>query len=130
MSVETKNAKVGSGSKIPHLSYVGDAMIGADSNIGAGTIFANCDGVKKHQSTVGDAVRVGSKNVLIVPAVIEDGAYAAAGTVLRKDVPSGSLVFDVAPQRNFEGWVAEHRPGTSSAVLRSRRAARTLQNRA
>lgn len=113
--VETKNAKIGEGSKVPHLSYVGDASIGVDSNIGAGTIFANYDGVKKHQATVGNAVRVGSKNVLIAPVTIEDGAYTAAGTVVRKDVPSGSLALNVAPQRNLEGWVAENRPGTSSA---------------
>lgn len=113
--VETKNAKIGDGSKVPHLSYVGDAKIGVGSNIGAGTIFANYDGVKKHQATVGDAVRVGSKNVLIAPVTIEDGAYTAAGTVVRKDVPSGSLALNVAPQRNLEGWVAENRPGTSSA---------------
>ncbi len=113
--VETKNAKIGDGSKVPHLSYVGDATIGDGSNIGAGTIFANYDGVNKHHSTVGDAVRVGSKNVLIAPVTIEDGAYTAAGTVVRKDVPSGSLALNVAPQRNLEGWVAENRPGTSSA---------------
>ncbi len=113
--VETKNAKIGDGSKVPHLSYVGDATIGADSNIGAGTIFANYDGVKKHHAVVGDAVRVGSKNVLIAPVTIEDGAYTAAGTVVRKNVPSGSLALNVAPQRNIEGWVAENRPGTSSA---------------
>jgi bifunctional UDP-N-acetylglucosamine pyrophosphorylase/glucosamine-1-phosphate N-acetyltransferase len=113
--VETKNAKIGDGSKIPHLSYVGDASIGEGSNIGAGTIFANYDGVKKHQAVVGDAVRVGSKNVLIAPVTIEDGAYTAAGAVIRKNVPSGSLALNVAPQRNIEGWVAENRPGTSSA---------------
>lgn len=113
--VETKNAKIGDGSKVPHLSYVGDATIGEGSNIGAGTIFANYDGVRKHQATVGDAVRVGSKNVLIAPVTIEDGAYTAAGTIVRKNVPSGALALNVAPQRNLEGWVAENRPGTSSA---------------
>ncbi len=113
--VEAKNAKIGNGSKVPHLSYVGDATIGEGSNIGAGTIFANYDGVRKHQATVGDAVRVGSKNVLIAPVTIEDGAYTAAGTVVRKNVPSGALALNVAPQRNLEGWVAENRPGTSSA---------------
>lgn len=113
--VETKNAKIGDGSKVPHLSYVGDATIGDGTNIGAGTIFANYDGVKKHHSTVGNAVRIGSKNVLIAPVTIEDGVYTAAGTVVRKDVPSGSLALNVAPQRNLEGWVAENRPGTSSA---------------
>lgn len=113
--VETKNAKIGDESKVPHLSYVGDATIGRDSNIGAGTIFANYDGVKKHQSVVGDSVRIGSKNVLVAPVTIEDGVYTAAGTVIRKDVPSGSLAMNVAPQRIIEGWVAENRPDTSSA---------------
>lgn len=112
---ETKNAKIGEGSKVPHLSYVGDAVIGTDSNVGAGTIFANYDGVKKHQSVVGNGVRIGSKNVLIAPVTIEDGTYTAAGTVVRKDVPAGSLALNVSPQRNIAGWVAEHRPGTSSA---------------
>lgn len=118
--VETKNAKIGDGSKVPHLSYVGDATVGTGTNIGAGTIFANYDGVKKHQAVVGDAVRVGSKNVLIAPVTIEDGAYTAAGTVIRKNVPSGSLALNVAPQRNIEGWVAEHRPGTTSADAAAR----------
>ncbi|MBK0422520.1 bifunctional UDP-N-acetylglucosamine diphosphorylase/glucosamine-1-phosphate N-acetyltransferase GlmU [Leucobacter sp. CSA2] len=118
--VETKNAKIGDGSKVPHLSYVGDATIGEGSNIGAGTIFANYDGVQKHQATVGDAVRIGSKNVLIAPVTIEDGTYTAAGTVIRKNVPSGSLALNVAPQRNIEGWVVENRPGTSSAEAASR----------
>ena len=118
--VETKNAKIGDGSKVPHLSYVGDATIGTGTNIGAGTIFANYDGVQKHQAVVGDAVRVGSKNVLIAPVTIEDGTYTAAGTVVRKNVPSGALALNVAPQRNIEGWVAEHRPGTSTAEAAQR----------
>ena len=113
--VEAKNAKIGEGSKLPHLSYVGDAVIGDDANVGAGTIFANYDGLSKHQAVVGDAVRIGSKNVLIAPVTIEAGAYTAAGAVIRKDVPAGSLAVSVAPQRNISGWVAENRPGTSSA---------------
>lgn len=118
--VETKNAKVGEGSKVPHLSYVGDATVGSDSNIGAGTIVANYDGVKKHQTTIGDAVRIGSKNVLIAPVTIEDGTYTAAGAVIRKTVPAGSLAMTVAPQRNLEGWVTEHRPGTNSSEAAQR----------
>src|SRR5690606_14256288 len=112
--VETKNAKIGDDSKVPHLSYIGDAVIGTDSNIGAGTIFANYDGVNKHRAVVGDAVRIGSKNVLIAPVTIEDGTYTAAGTLVRKDVPAGSLAVGVMPQRNIEGWVAQNRPGTST----------------
>jgi bifunctional UDP-N-acetylglucosamine pyrophosphorylase/glucosamine-1-phosphate N-acetyltransferase len=113
--VETKNAKIGTGSKVPHLSYVGDATIGTGSNIGAGTIFANYDGIQKHHTVVGDQVRIGSKNVLIAPVTIADGVYTAAGTIVRKDVPAGALGVTVAPQRNIIGWVAENRPGTITA---------------
>lgn len=113
--VETKNARIGDGSKVPHLSYVGDAEIGRNSNVGAGTIFANYDGLNKHESVVGDEVKIGSKNVLIAPVTIGDGTYTAAGTVVRKDVPSGALALNVAPQRNIEGWVGQNRPGTSTA---------------
>lgn len=118
--VETKNSVIGDGSKIPHLSYVGDATVGAGTNIGAGTIVANYDGVQKHRTEIGDAVRIGSDNVLIAPVTIADGVYTAAGTVVRKNVPSGSLALNVAPQRNIEGWVAENRPGTNTAEAADR----------
>jgi bifunctional UDP-N-acetylglucosamine pyrophosphorylase/glucosamine-1-phosphate N-acetyltransferase len=113
--VETKNAKIGRGSKVPHLSYVGDAEIGEESNIGAGTIFANYDGVAKHSSKIGSHVRSGSHNVFVAPITIGDGAYTAAGTVVRKDVASGDLAMTVAPQRNLAGWVVANRPGSKSA---------------
>ena len=113
--VETKNAKIGAGSKVPHLSYVGDAEIGEQSNIGAGTIFANYDGINKHKSVVGSHVKTGSHNVFVAPITIGDGAYTAAGTVVRKDVASGDLAMNVAPQRNLAGWVIANRPGTKSA---------------
>lgn len=113
--VETKNAKIGAGSKIPHLSYVGDAVIGEHSNIGAGTIFANYDGVAKHQTTIGSHVRTGSHNVFVAPVEIADGAYTAAGTVVRKDVAAGDLAMNVAPQRSIANWVLAKRPGTGSA---------------
>jgi bifunctional UDP-N-acetylglucosamine pyrophosphorylase/glucosamine-1-phosphate N-acetyltransferase len=113
--VETKNATIGAGSKVPHLSYIGDTTVGEQSNIGAGTITANYDGVDKHQTIVGSHVRTGSHNVFVAPVTIHDGAYTAAGTVVRKDVPAGSLGMTVAPQRNNEGWVEEHRPGTDAA---------------
>jgi bifunctional UDP-N-acetylglucosamine pyrophosphorylase/glucosamine-1-phosphate N-acetyltransferase len=113
--VETKNAKIGRGSKVPHLSYVGDAEIGEETNIGAGTIFANYDGINKHKSKIGSHVRSGSHNVFVAPITIEDGAYTAAGTVVRKDVASGDLAMNVAPQRNLAGWVVANRPGTKSA---------------
>ena len=113
--VETKNAVIGVGSKIPHLSYVGDATIGEHTNIGAGTIFANYDGVNKHHTVIGSHVRSGSHNVFVAPVTIADGAYTAAGTVVRKDVESGSLAMNVAPQRNLAGWVIANRPNTASA---------------
>ncbi len=113
--VETKNAKIGAGSKIPHLSYVGDATIGQQSNIGAGTIFANYDGVNKHHTTIGSHVRSGSHNVFVAPVEIADGAYTAAGTVVRKDVAAGDLAMNVAPQRSIANWVLANRGETSSA---------------
>jgi len=113
--VETKNAVIGTGSKIPHLSYVGDATIGEHTNIGAGTIFANYDGVSKHHSVIGSHVRSGSHNVFVAPITIGDGAYTAAGTVVRKDVEPGSLAMNVAPQRNLAEWVIAKRPNTASA---------------
>lgn len=113
--VETKNARIGDDSKVPHLSYVGDAEIGEHSNVGAGTIFANYDGVEKHETQVGSHVKIGSKNVLVAPVRIGDGTYTAAGTVVRKDVPSGALAMNVAPQRNVEGWVEKNRPESDTA---------------
>jgi bifunctional UDP-N-acetylglucosamine pyrophosphorylase/glucosamine-1-phosphate N-acetyltransferase len=113
--VETKNAKIGAGSKVPHLSYIGDTTVGEQSNIGAGTITANYDGVDKHATTVGSHVRTGSHNVFVAPVTIGDGAYSGAGTVIRRDVPPGALAVNVAPQRNLDGWVASKRPGTKAA---------------
>ncbi|GGF28240.1 bifunctional UDP-N-acetylglucosamine diphosphorylase/glucosamine-1-phosphate N-acetyltransferase GlmU [Subtercola lobariae] len=112
--VETKNAQIGEGSKVPHLSYVGDAHIGVDSNIGAGSIFANYNGVTKSETEIGSNVKLGSHNVFVAPVTIGDGAYSGAGTVVRKNVPPGSLAMNVAPQRNLEGWVATHRAGSAA----------------
>jgi bifunctional UDP-N-acetylglucosamine pyrophosphorylase/glucosamine-1-phosphate N-acetyltransferase len=112
--VEMKNARVGAGSKVPHLSYVGDATIGEGSNIGAATVFLNYDGVNKHHTTVGDHVRVGGDNMLVAPIAIGDGAYTAAGSVITSDVPPGAMAVGRARQRNIEGWVARRRPGTTS----------------
>ncbi|MEN9608189.1 MAG: hypothetical protein RLZZ06_120 [Actinomycetota bacterium] len=113
--VETKNAKIGAGSKVPHLSYVGDAEIGVESNIGAGTIFANYDGVNKHRSVIGSHVRTGSHNTFVAPITIGDGAYTAAGTTVRKDIAAGDLGMNLTPQRNMAGWVLQNRPGTKAA---------------
>ncbi len=113
--VETKNAQIGAGSKIPHLSYVGDATIGERSNIGAASVFVNYDGVKKARTTIGNDCRLGSDNMYVAPVTVGDGAYSGAGTTIRKDVPAGALAMSVAPQRNLLGWVQEHRPGTAAA---------------
>lgn len=113
--VETKNSTLGRGAKVPHLSYIGDTTVGEGTNIGAGTITANYDGVNKHRTEVGAHARTGSHNVFVAPVRIGDGAYTGAGTVVRKDVPAGALAVNVAPQRNVERWVAANRPGTASA---------------
>jgi bifunctional UDP-N-acetylglucosamine pyrophosphorylase/glucosamine-1-phosphate N-acetyltransferase len=113
--VETKNARIGDGAKVPHLSYVGDAELGEGSNIGAGTIFANYDGVEKHRTTVGRHVRTGSNNTIVAPVAIGDGASTGGGTVVREDVPPGALAVSAGPQRNIEGWVRRRRPGTKQA---------------
>ena len=118
--VEMKNAKVGEGSKVPHLSYVGDATIGEGTNIGAATIFVNYDGVEKHHTTVGDNVRVGSDSMLVAPITIGDGAYTAAGSVITEDVPPGAIGVARAKQRNVLGWVLRKRSGTKSADAASR----------
>ena len=114
--VEMKNAQVGTGSKVPHLSYVGDAKIGKESNIGAATVFVNYDGVEKHETKIGDHVRIGSDSMLIAPVSIGDGAYTAAGSVINEDVPAGALGIGRARQVNILGWVLKKRKGTKSAA--------------
>jgi bifunctional UDP-N-acetylglucosamine pyrophosphorylase/glucosamine-1-phosphate N-acetyltransferase len=118
--VEMKNATLGEDSKVPHLSYVGDAVIGEGSNIGAATIFVNYDGVEKHYTVVGDHVRIGSDSMLVAPVTIGDGAYTAAGSVITEDVPAGAIGVGRAKQRNVLGWVLRKRPGTKSAEAASR----------
>ena len=113
--METKNAQVGEGSKVPHLSYVGDATIGRGANIGAATVFVNYDGVAKHHTTIGDHVRVGSDTMLVAPVTVGDGAYTAAGSVITSDVPPGAMGVARGPQRNVAGWVRRRRPGTPAA---------------
>ncbi|GAA4949127.1 bifunctional UDP-N-acetylglucosamine diphosphorylase/glucosamine-1-phosphate N-acetyltransferase GlmU [Yinghuangia aomiensis] len=113
--VEMKNAQVGEGSKVPHLSYVGDATIGEGANIGAATIFVNYDGVAKHHTVVGDHVRVGSDSMLVAPVTIGDGAYTAAGSTITEDVPPGAMAVARGRQRNVEGWVARRRAGSPAA---------------
>jgi bifunctional UDP-N-acetylglucosamine pyrophosphorylase/glucosamine-1-phosphate N-acetyltransferase len=118
--VEVKNSEIGTGTKVPHLSYVGDATIGDHSNIGAASVFVNYDGVRKHRSVVGSHVRTGSDNMFVAPVTVGDGAYSGAGTVLRRDVPPGALAVSGGPQRNIENWVLRRRPGTPAAEAAQR----------
>ena len=113
--VETKNARIGAGAKAPHLSYLGDAVIGEGANIGAGVIFANYDGVRKSTSTVGAHTFVGSNSVLAAPVEVADGAYIAAGSTITGDVGPGDLAVSRSRQRNVPGWVARKRAGTKTA---------------
>ncbi|MBF9067804.1 bifunctional UDP-N-acetylglucosamine diphosphorylase/glucosamine-1-phosphate N-acetyltransferase GlmU [Streptacidiphilus fuscans] len=123
--VETKNAELGDGAKVPHLSYVGDATIGEGTNIGAASVFVNYDGVNKHRSTIGAHCRTGSDNMFVAPVTVGDGAYTAAGSVIYQDVPAGALGVARAQQRNIEGWVERKRPGTVSAEAAAAAKART-----
>lgn len=113
--VETKNASIGEGTKVPHLSYVGDATIGDFTNIGAASVFVNYDGESKHHTTVGSHCKTGSDNMFVAPVTVGDGAYTGAGSVITKDVPPGSLAVARGQQRNIEGWVARKRPGSAAA---------------
>jgi bifunctional UDP-N-acetylglucosamine pyrophosphorylase/glucosamine-1-phosphate N-acetyltransferase len=107
--VETKKAKLGKGAKANHLSYIGDAEVGEATNIGAGVITCNYDGVHKHTTRIGKGVFVGSDSTLVAPITVEDGAYIAAGSCITKNVPSGSLAVARAHQIVKEGWVAVRR---------------------
>jgi bifunctional UDP-N-acetylglucosamine pyrophosphorylase/glucosamine-1-phosphate N-acetyltransferase len=118
--VEIKKAELGDGAKVPHLSYVGDATIGAGANIGAGTIFANYDGVAKHHTTVGEHSFVGSDSVLVAPVTVGDGAYVAAGSTITADVAPGELAVARGKQRGIAGWVARRRAGTKTAAAAER----------
>ncbi|MBV8292519.1 MAG: bifunctional UDP-N-acetylglucosamine diphosphorylase/glucosamine-1-phosphate N-acetyltransferase GlmU, partial [Mycobacterium sp.] len=113
--VETKNSTIGTGTKVPHLTYVGDADIGEHSNIGASSVFVNYDGTSKQRTTVGSHVRTGSDTMFVAPVTVGDGAYTGAGTVVREDVPPGALAVSSGRQRNIEGWVERKRPGTAAA---------------
>ena len=113
--VEAKNAQIGEGSKVPHLTYIGDATVGRESNIGASSVFVNYDGVNKHHTTIGDHCRTGSDTMFVAPVTVGDGAYTGAGTVVSEDVPAGALAIKEGRQRNIEGWVEAKRPGTAAA---------------
>jgi bifunctional UDP-N-acetylglucosamine pyrophosphorylase/glucosamine-1-phosphate N-acetyltransferase len=107
--VETKKAKLGKGAKANHLTYLGDAEIGEGSNIGAGTITCNYDGVNKHKTTIGKGAFIGSDSTLVAPVTVGDGAYIGAGSCITKDVPADALAVSRAKQANIEGWAAARR---------------------
>ena len=107
--VEVKNSTIGPGSKVPHLSYVGDADIGAGANVGAGTVFVNYDGTRKHRTTVGDGAFIGSDTMLVAPVTVGSGAQTAAGSTITKDVPPDALAIERSDQRTIEGWAARRR---------------------
>ena len=102
--VEVKNSSVGEGSKVPHLSYVGDAIVGKRTNIGAANVTANWDGYAKHRTTIGDDVRTGSDTIMVAPVRIGSGAVTGAGSVISKDVPAGALAVERTEQRNVRGY--------------------------
>ncbi|MBD2760822.1 bifunctional UDP-N-acetylglucosamine diphosphorylase/glucosamine-1-phosphate N-acetyltransferase GlmU [Yimella sp. cx-573] len=129
--VETKNAVIGAGAKVPHLTYCGDATIGEGANIGAGTIFANYDGVQKFHTTIGAHSFVGSDSVLIAPVTVADGAYVGAGSAVEKDVEPGQIAVARTRQRNIDNWVDRRRAGTKTAEAADRaRAERATQEQA
>ncbi len=107
--VEVKQSHIGAGSKVPHLSYVGDAEIGEGVNVGAGTVFVNYDGLAKHRTVIGNGAFIGSDTMLVAPLTVGDGAQTAAGSTITRDVPPGALAIERADQRTIEGWVDRRR---------------------
>ena len=106
--VEVKNSDVGADAKVPHLSYIGDADVGEETNLGAGTITTNYDGREKHRTTIGKRVRGGVSTAFVAPVSVGDEAYTAAGSVVTENVPPGALAIARAKQQNIEGF-AERR---------------------
>ncbi len=111
--VEIKNSDVGRGSKVPHLSYIGDARIGEATNLGAATITANYDGVDKHRTTIGDRVHTGVDTTLVAPVTLGDDVYTAANSAITKDVPPGALGIARERQTNVEGYADRKQPRRS-----------------
>jgi bifunctional UDP-N-acetylglucosamine pyrophosphorylase/glucosamine-1-phosphate N-acetyltransferase len=107
--VEVKNTSLGEGSKSMHLAYLGDAVIGARVNVGAGTITCNYDGVRKQTTTIEDGAFIGSDTQLIAPVTVGKDAYVGTGTTVRADVPGGALAVSAGKQRNIDGWVEQRR---------------------
>ena len=117
--VEVKNTTLGERSKAMHLAYLGDATIGTQVNIGAGTITCNFDGVRKHPTTIRDGAFVGSDSQLIAPVTIGEGAYVGTGTTVRENVPAGALAVSAGKQRNIEGWAEDRKLKTQNSELKT-----------
>jgi bifunctional UDP-N-acetylglucosamine pyrophosphorylase/glucosamine-1-phosphate N-acetyltransferase len=111
--VEIKGSTIGERSKVPHLSYIGDAIVGKDVNLGAGAVTANWDGYEKHRTSIGDGARIGSDTMLVAPVRVGKGGVTGAGSVVSKDVPAGALAVERSEQKNVKGYRArkdaEHR---------------------
>jgi bifunctional UDP-N-acetylglucosamine pyrophosphorylase/glucosamine-1-phosphate N-acetyltransferase len=107
--VEIKNSRIGAGAKVPHLSYVGDADVGEEANLGASSITANYDGRKKHRTKIGKRAKTGIHTSLVAPVSVGDEAYTGAGSVISKDVPDGALGISRPPQKVIEGWATKDR---------------------
>ena len=135
--VETKKAIIGEGSKVPHLTYIGDAKIGSKTNIGAGTITCNFDGFHKHPTTIGNGVFIGSDSVLVAPLRVGDAAYVAAGSTVTENVPPGGLAIARGRQVNKPGWAlrkrrelaAGQKPAKRSRPRKSRKQRRRTKSR-
>ncbi len=127
--VETKKAVIGEGSKVPHLTYIGDAKLGSGVNIGAGTITCNYDGVNKHQTTIGNKVFIGSNSVLVAPLKIGDGAYIAAGSAITENVPPNALGLARSRQSTKPGWAAKKRKELAGSAHHGKAAKRKSKPR-
>ncbi len=119
--VEIKNASVETGAKVNHLSYIGDARVGANANIGAGTITCNYDGYLKHRTDIGAGAFIGSNTALVAPVKVGDGALVAAGSTITKDVPADALAIERAEQRISEGWAARYRERKAAEKARRKK---------
>jgi bifunctional UDP-N-acetylglucosamine pyrophosphorylase/glucosamine-1-phosphate N-acetyltransferase len=106
--VEIKNSEIGEGAKVPHLAYIGDADVGAGANLGASTITANYDGIRKNRTKIGEGARISVHTSLVAPVSVGEGAYTGAGSVITDDVPPGALGIGRAEQRNVEGFAERH----------------------
>jgi len=117
--VETKKSELGAGSKVNHLSYIGDTQMGEGVNIGAGTITCNYDGANKHRTEIGNGVFVGSNSTLVAPVAIEDGGFVGAGSTITKTVSGDQLAISRARQRNLDGWKRPEKQASEQAPERA-----------